>query len=538
MTETSTPSAPRIRSLIVSGAVQKATDDTVGSKTIDPFRSLGNGQYVTPPFDPVALARITDTNSQLRGFIESISTNTVGFGHRLLRRTKEVDEARFKQQEEVLRNFLVRCGMGRSFSELRGLVIRDRETTGNAYLEVLRTRRGSIGALKWIPSTEIRISPSDPAVEMQTPYVQIHNGQPEIEAFSEMRTLRRFVQGLSIGTGVEHTWFKTFGDPRVVHKDSGAFAKPDEVVPFDKAAGEVLWFPIPSLYSPCGIPRWVTAVISAMGARSAREVNFHTLENNDIPSLAIVVSGGRLTDGSMDRIEEYLTDAVQKKTNFSKFLLLEGESGMPSDESGNAKIHFEPLKSAQHDDQLFGKFLEETKRDVGAAFRISPIYVGETTGVTESAIEAIRRMTDEQVFAPERNENDSFWNEQVLPHLGLDSVVIVSQSPNVTDNRELVQMLATAERTGGVTPEISRRMIEEIYPQAAECAPMDTSIPQDVPFSITMAQMVKKQNDPTEVGQLAGPVQPPIDPIEAAQKAIEDDEEAAYMVLSTMVNRG
>ena len=77
--------------------------------------------------------------------------------------------------------------------------------------------------------------------------------------------------------------------------------------------------------------------------------------------------------------------------------------------------------------------------------------------------------------------------------------VFKSNSPNTTDNSELVRILSGAEKTGGMTPRIARQVLEDIL--GIDLPPFTADFDPDTPFSLTMAQAVKNQADPTEPGQ-------------------------------------
>lgn len=113
--------------------------------------------------------------------------------------------------------------------------------------------------------------------------------------------------------------------------------------------------------------------------------------------------------------------------------------------------------------------------------------------------ESSRRLADEQIFKPERDEFDECINRVLLPEMGVIYHKYKSNTPNTTDNAQLVKILAGAEKTGGITPRIARFIIEDILGIDLPDFPED--FPADVPFSITMAQAVKNKADPTEPGQ-------------------------------------
>jgi hypothetical protein len=74
-----------------------------------------------------------------------------------------------------------------------------------------------------------------------------------------------------------------------------------------------------------------------------------------------------------------------------------------------------------------------------------------------------------------------------------------SNSPNTTDNAQLVNILSGAEKTGGMTPRLARQVLGDILGQ--EMPPFPAGFNADVPFSLTMAEAVKNEADPAEPGQ-------------------------------------
>jgi hypothetical protein len=109
------------------------------------------------------------------------------------------------------------------------------------------------------------------------------------------------------------------------------------------------------------------------------------------------------------------------------------------------------------------------------------------------------RLADEQIFAPERDEFDNLMNRIIFPAMGVVYHKFKSNTPNTTDNQELVQILSNAEKTGGITPRIARNMLEDIL--GRDLPPFPRDFPADVPFSMTMAEAVKNLANAGEPGQ-------------------------------------
>jgi len=77
-------------------------------------------------------------------------------------------------------------------------------------------------------------------------------------------------------------------------------------------------------------------------------------------------------------------------------------------------------------------------------------------------------------------------NNTIMMRLGVSSALFKSNSPSVSDNYELTQLLATAERSGGLTPRISRMIVERIL--GVELPEVPTEVNPDLPFTWTTLQ--------------------------------------------------
>ena len=75
-----------------------------------------------------------------------------------------------------------------------------------------------------------------------------------------------------------------------------------------------------------------------LGSRQMEEVNFLYFENKSVPPLALLVSGGRLSEASVPRIERFIEENLKGKNNFHKMLILEAEGGSGAGDNARAKI--------------------------------------------------------------------------------------------------------------------------------------------------------------------------------------------------------
>jgi hypothetical protein len=127
-------------------------------------------------------------------------------------------------------------------------------------------------------------------------------------------------------------------------------------------------------------------------------------ENKSVPPLALLVSGGRLSEASVPRIERFIEENLKGKTNFHKVLILEAEAGSGAGDNARAKIELKPLTEAQQQDALFQVYDERNIDKVGSAFRLPKLLRGESKDFNRATAESALRFAEDQVFQPERDE--------------------------------------------------------------------------------------------------------------------------------------
>lgn len=484
---------------------------------------LKEKRIVEPPLDLFVLATLPEYNTELEPCLDAMETNIDGFGHRLLCRVDlpTADDAtkRDVQAERVkLENFFLYAGMRLSFKDLRRKLRRDLESTGNAYWEVVRSPvTKSIQYFVHMKSYQVRMTAQDAdLIETEVPIIEIQaDGKSvKVNKIKVLSRFRRYVQVSSVittsryTTGYKRTWFKEFGDPRTIDKDTGDVVTEEQLkswkdtskpMPEEQKANEVIPWTLNDTRSPYGMPRFLGVMLDMFGDRKASEINYTTFCNNNVPSLVIAVSNGQLTEESVQRVRD-LFAKVQSSDNRSMALVIEAESpDEEGEDSGHIRIDIKPLVKEQINDAQFLNYAKDNREKVRVSFRLPPILIGRTEDYTRTTAETSRRLADEQVFAPERDSFDDWVNRILFPHMDVKYHYYKSNSPNTTDNAELVKILAGAEKTGGMTPRIARMVLEDIL--GRELGEFVDAFDPNVPFSLTMAEAVKNQADATEPGQ-------------------------------------
>lgn len=507
----------------------KATPGASQAEISDPFlQLLEQGRVIEPPFDLMTLAMLPEHSSELGQCIEAMEINISGTGHRYVKRMHKVvsDDETFEmgaeqkkasaQEKADLINFFDNC-TDESFIAFRRKLTKDLETTGNAYCEVVRDSLGKISAFYHVPSYQMRLGTidRDPVLTFRMALLVQADGSYKQKEIAEYRKFRVYCQSrsvpmrsFSITDKRSIKWFKEFGDKRKLNRNTGYFQgqENDKTIPKKLEANEMVHFTIYSARSAYGIPRYIGNLLSIFGDRAAEEINFMTFRNNNIPSMVVTVSNGQLTDGTIKRIESFVESQIQKSNNYSKFLLIEAEpfSEQEGEDGGQVKIDIKPLTSEQIGDALFQNYSTNNQDKIRRAFRLPSIMVGISADLNRAVAEVARRLADEQVFQPERGEFDSVINRKILPEMGILFHEFRSNTPNTTDNAQLVRILASSEKTGGMTPRIARAVMEEVL--GKDLPPFPADFDADKPFSLIMAEAIASQNAAN-----AAPTAPPAD---------------------------
>lgn len=482
-----------------SQALDDVDIETLGirDKVIDPPLSLGE------------LSVLSEFSTELEQTTEAMSVGVDGFGYRIMPQTmtKEQQE-KFKKESdeewEFLDHFFKFPNADESFVKLRRESTQERELTGNAYWELVPSLTDSkrYSAINRIGSATIRITKTDRVMtKMGLNYVK--NDLSLGTKFFQKR-FRRFVQII----GTKKVFFKQFGDPRIIDKRTGEVA---ESLDPKFRANELFHFKIESRRrTPYGMPRFTGNIISIKGSRQADETNIITLMNNNIPSFAILANGGMLTQGSVDRIREFVDTQIKGSSNYSKWLILEGESTHDGLSSPNSiKIEIVPLTRAQHQDQLWQSYDENNAKKLRRNFRIAPILIGASENYDRATAQVSEALTEKYVFNPEREEIDREINKILLAQ-GIRFWVFKSNSPNVTNDDDLVRILTGSERSGALTPRIARMLLEDILNRdlpGFENLPPDFN--PDVPFSFTLAKLMHSAGAANQNGTFDGQGQIP-----------------------------
>jgi PBSX family phage portal protein len=518
------------RRTVLKAMVIGPDDSTVPYSKKSPWDNA-SFPYIEPPFDLFQLSLLPENNSELSGCVDAMKINIDSFGHRFVSRpwVKDSEEEAVQEEHLELINFFDNCNPTKTFTSLREDLRSDLEKTGIGFLEVIPNlmNESKIDAFEHLESYTMRLTGLDKK-PIRVPFQKliITKDGPTIKTVKAARRFRRYVQYKN----GKYVWFKEWGDPRQISIEDGTVAT--KKLPYSKRANPAIYFKIYSPRSPYGLPRFMGALLTMYGMRSAENINYATLHNNNIPSVLMLVGGGALTPGSVDRIKEFV-NASRTGMNFSRFLIVEAEpleEGFDGSSSGKVQLKAQPMASQQKTDAMFVQYDEKGAAKLRTTFRIPGIVLGKGENYGRATALAGLRQADEQVFGPERSTFDSIVDKRILLTQGWKYHMYRSNGPSTTDNSELAAILTRAERTGGMNPRIARKIMNEIFGQDLGKV---TKIDPDIPFTLQLAEAAKKLA-PVNQGTVTGITGPSERSINAKKSAVEEVLEDLAVIKNTL----
>ena len=497
------------RSSILEQVVGKAEQTSVSDPAQDGYASAFKVDVLPPPYEPDVLCKVFENSNSLRQNVDAYKTNIDGFGHvfepvielresgardmirdaiyleraqniaagqpssieQLLPPTdQEIDEKiqtlqyAMRIEKATAESFFENCCAESSFVTLRRNTREDTEVTGNGYWEVIRNDAGAVSQFALMPSRSVRVVKTKSKSVSVKQTVRVGTLLTREETYK--RRFRRYAQI----AGDDIVYFKEYDDPTIVSSVSGKEYATVEALqlaePNVPPANEVLHFKIPSIRNGAyGVPRWMGNLLSVLGSRSAEEVNFAYFENKAIPPIAILVSGGRLGEESVKRIQDFVEVEIKGKKNFHKILVIEAETSAGSiglqDNAAAMRVEIKQLTDAQLKDGLFREYDSGNMDKVGFSFRMPRILRGDIRDFNRASAVAALDFAESQVFVPERNDFDFMMNRFLLPKLGIRLWRFKSLGPRLSDSQDWGDMISKLTIAGILTPQDAREIVSK-----------------------------------------------------------------------------
>jgi capsid portal protein len=421
----------------------------------------GHGHGFVKIFDPDA----DDAADRVAAILdyERWRRTTVGGGDEAVGNVPEVTEQdvrdalmRLKirqQRERVLLDhwFATATPPPDTFMGLRKKTIQEQEWYGFAFWEAVREQRRpgqvDLGRVAWfqrVPADETRIV-RGAGGSVKASHV-VRRTVLTSEVVTAERTFCRYVQQC----GGDRVYFKQFGDPRDMSRETGKYTSETEgkLPEGQHLASEIIHFMIPDPSSRYGSPRWMNSFASVLGSRRADEVNAEFFANSAIPPLAVLVQSGRLTRQSAARVASLFKEKKDKGLRgFWDVLVLECQSNdeYGTEASGKANITIESLmRDLASAADRYVEYDKANSDKIAGTFRLGRVMRGIGDGVNRATAMALLMIAESQVFAPERNDFDIFMTDFILPAIGVTTWRFASTGPKMADPVEIATVARDA----------------------------------------------------------------------------------------------
>lgn len=448
-------------------------------------------EWISHPIDMQGLKELVDNSTILPQCIKAYKSNIAGFGISVNYMDDYKDETpEMKEEWKRAEQIISLLNMDMITKEVFENLIRDRETYGISYCEVIRDMEGNVVQLEFIIDTPsvYMTYPLEPYID--TEYFYKGN---RITRKKKFRKFRQNVAGKTV-------YFKEFGDMRIMDKRNGLYLKEeDDAIDIDNQANEIIDFKIGSM--PYGEVRWIGQVLTVDGNRRAEVLNNNYFRQGRHTPLMIVVKGGTLSDDSFDKLTSYMNQ-IKGESGQHSFLVLETDNNEITTnfaDDRQPEIEIKDLASILQKDELFQEYQENGRKKTQSAFLLPDLYVGYTTDFNRATAQTAMEVTEKQIFQPERISLAWIINNKLLNGYQFKYVQTKFNEPDITNPDDIQKILNITERAGGLTPNSAKELtyktlgkeVAEDYPEEWGNIPLQylKSQPQQQVTSELLKQM-------------------------------------------------
>lgn len=424
------------------------------SEQLDSAEQVSANEWIGHPVDMRGLKQLVDNSTILPQCIRAYKSNIAGFGISVeYMDDYDTETPEMKAEWDTMQELIDLLNMDMQTKEVLENVVRDRETYGISYCEVIRNLEGGVVELQFIVDT--------PTIDMTYPLepyvdtVYCYKGK-EISRKKKFRKFRQNVGGKTV-------YFKEFGDPRIMDKRNGKYVgETEEQIDKDNEANEIIEFRIGSL--PYGEVRWIGQVLTIDGNRRAEILNNSYFRKGRHTPLMILVKGGTLSEDAFTKLQAYMNEIEGEKGQHS-FLVLEtdtNETTAAFSEQKQPEVEIKDMASILQRDELFQEYQENGRKKTQSAFLLPDLYVGYTTDFNRATAQTAMEVTEKQVFQPERESLEWILNNRLFNSYNFRHVRAGLNKPDITNPDDIQKILNITERAGGLTPNMAKEYTYEV----------------------------------------------------------------------------
>lgn len=445
------------------------------------FGKFADGVHVIePPYNVKQLEALVQTNNTLRPCIDAMTTNVHGTGYEITPEEERDDSYEEDQKIKDLAAFFKQPYPGVSWTTMRKQIGNDVESTGNAYLEVIRNLEGQMVFVRRLDPKLMRMVKLD---EPRVVDMELDRNGTTFTA-KVARRFRRFAQMI----GSHKIFFKEYGCPEQLSKKKGLWVGegPKDLRPDDQIelATEIIHLTkMKDSETPYGVPVWVTQIPSVLGSRRAEEQNLAYFDNGGVPPMIVFVSGGSMSTETRKGLESFFGQTSAAKSNVP---VVEIASSGTLEKSSAVSVNVERFGSERQNDSMFEKYDERCEMRIRRAWRLPPIFVGGIESYNFATAFASYTVAEAQVFAPERDEFDEVVNNTIMSELDSEGYEYCSKPLTVRDIEHQMKGLELVWKAGELT---GKQLIDKLndildlglkYEEPEEGEELEQPNPQDL----------------------------------------------------------
>lgn len=132
------------------------------------------------------------------------------------------------------------------------------------------------------------------------------------------------------------------------------------------------------------------------------------------------------------------------------------------------KVDIKSLAEILQEDALFLEYDQKNRDKIRSAFRLPPLYTGEAQDYNRATADTARKITEEQVFQPERKLITGKLNALFLNDLEIHKVRLQLKGPDFRDPLEIAKVLTPFITAGAVSPNDLRDLAGRVLGKTLE----------------------------------------------------------------------
>jgi PBSX family phage portal protein len=370
--------------------------------------SGGTGDILAPPYDFGLLEQLVERNSTLGPCIAAYTVNIDGTGYTIAHNGEEVNPLNPVVGSEQFFDLFGEVSPGKTLLTLRQETRATLETTGNAFIEVVRNIDNEITFINLLPTSSMRL------VRLGEPHTVVRDfrrsGKVVPLTFSARE--RAFAQVINTQT----IYFREFGTYQDIHKSGGEWTT--DKLSLTERGNEIIHLTVnKAANSSYGVPRWINQIPSVMGSREAEEANLQSVATGGLHAAWVFLTGGCLEPAVRKQFENLNAADAKSKLGVAIVEVMSAGGGSIDTVGHNPGVTVHKFGSESSKDAMYEKYDDKTHRKILSAFRLHGLFIGEADSINRATAEVIYALTEAQAFKPERDEYDEKWNMTIMAAL-------------------------------------------------------------------------------------------------------------------------